>query len=208
VGRRRGRDALAQHPVVHVDARWHPVLLRLQVPADHGAAVALAGPARVLRRHPGRSPGVAGDKGPEVDDLAPLDVLPQPPVVQRARCERRPPRQLAAHHREHSHLRPADERPRVPVIHRQQDRHLPVADPAKQRAVPRQRHALGDHPVAGDGHRRAQADLLALALAPVPRAQREVLARILGKDVKAGSFEAAVPQDDRTLPAAGIARRR
>ncbi len=40
------------------------------------------------------------------------------------------------------------------------DHRLPVADPAEQRAVARDRHALGDHPVDGGGHRVDRADFL------------------------------------------------
>jgi hypothetical protein len=46
------------------------------------------------------------------------------------------------------------------VADRQQHHRLPVADPAEQRAVARDRHALGDHLVDGGGNLVDRADLI------------------------------------------------
>jgi hypothetical protein len=207
VARGRGRDALAEHPVVHVDARGHPVLLGAEVTADDDAPVPLAGPVPVLRRHPERAAGAVDDDGREVHELAPRDVLPQPAVAEGTRGERRPPRRLAADHGERADLRPAGLRFRLPVMHRQHDHRLPVADPAKQGAVTRHGHALRDHLMGGDWHRRPRPDLRTRSVERMPRPQREVLGRVLGENVEAGPFRGAVAQDDRAVPAAGVARR-
>jgi hypothetical protein len=96
----------------------------------------------------------------------------------------------------------------------------------------RHRHSLGDHLMAGGGHRQPRADPLALyrqalywralywlalywlvlywpAVAGVrlPRPQREFVAWILGEDVTAGSARAPVPEHDRAAPPR-VARRR
>ena len=96
----RGRDALAQRPVVQVDA-------------GTAASMPSAGRFPVIRRctrsivpgapsspgtAPGRSaPGAARDERGDVHDLAPLGRHSQPaPVVQRAGGERRPVQRVAA----------------------------------------------------------------------------------------------------------------
>ena len=107
VARGRRGHLLAEHPVIHVHAGRHPVLVGRHGTADDDAAVTAPGAHRVLRRHPVRAARAAADDRREVDDLAPVDVLPQPAVIERARAERRPVQRLAARQGEHPQLRSA-----------------------------------------------------------------------------------------------------
>jgi len=83
------------------------------------------------------------------------------------------------------------------VVDREQHHRLPVADPAEQRAIARDRHALGDHLVDGGRDRVDRADFLiaepaglagpgAVArLAARPGSQHEVFGRVLAQNEKA-----------------------
>jgi oligopeptide/dipeptide ABC transporter ATP-binding protein len=162
---RGGRgDALAEHPVIHVHAGGQPEIVGGHVPRDDDAAMPLGGAAGVLRGHPERVARRAGDDRTEIDELTPLEVIPEPTVVQRAHRERGPVQRVAADHRQRPDLRSRGPRAvRLPVVHRERDHRLPIADPAEQHPVARDRHSLGDHPVHGHGHRLNRPDFLVRA---------------------------------------------
>ncbi len=141
---RQHRGALAQRPVIGVDAGRQPELVGAQPLGDDDAG---AGPAR-----PRRSPSPPGTRntrpawrvtsGPRSASWPPRDVLPQPAVVERARGQRRPLGGLAADQRHHQDagdgggVIPWLGQPAVGGEHRP---HLVAGHPAEQRAVPRHR---------------------------------------------------------------------
>jgi 5-formyltetrahydrofolate cyclo-ligase len=202
-------DALAQCPVVHVDAGRQPVLVVGQVLVNDDVPLAMPDAAPVRGRHPERAPVVPRDERDEVHDLAPPEVLPQPPV-ERAGRERRPVRQRAG--AGHRHDPDLGEGHRVipefrqPAEHREHGGHLAVSQPAEQRAVTGNGHAPGenlpDH--AGNGFFGADFLVDPVGVAPGPEDEKAVFR--LGEDVVRGSSGRAVHQDHGPVRAVRVVR--
>lgn len=168
----RRLNALAQRPVVHVDAGRQPVIVAGQVVPDDDAPLAVPDVPAARGGHPERASGTPADKREDVHDLAPFDVLPEPPVVERAGRERRPLQQgTGAGHRHDPDLGDGD--PGVPgsgvrAVHRQHHGDLAVGYPAEQRAVMRNRHAVVDQLVGDTGDQLSRPDLLVDPITAVP----------------------------------------
>src|SRR5690348_3979560 len=87
---RQHRGALAQRPVIGVDASREPEVVRAQPLGNHHAGTGRPPSGFAHARHPERPPYLLGEQRAEVCELAARDVLPKRAVVERARGQRRP----------------------------------------------------------------------------------------------------------------------
>jgi hypothetical protein len=200
---RQHRRALARSQVIGVHAGRQPEFLGAQPLGDDDAGAGRPPGGPVAGRHQEHATGLALDERAEVREVAPLEVLPQPPVIKRARGQCLPCGGLAGGQRQHED--PGDGGgviPRLgqPAVGREHRLHLDAGNPAEQRAVPWHGNAGLNQRVdlAGDGLERP--DLRPRPVAAVPGPQHEQVVPLHGEDKEPARPAGAVHQHHRAVP--------
>ncbi len=149
--------------MVGVDAGGQPVFALHQVRRYHNARGAARGSLPVRAGCQEGLAWAASQQGGDIDDVAALKVVPEPPLAEQAWAGRRPVDGDRAGQRHDLDRRDGARRARArraPAMQRQDGGYLTVGCPAEDGAAPRQWHAVRDRLGEGGRNRLAQGELV------------------------------------------------